>query len=179
MATTGNDLRSLLAKELSALTGDARLRSGLPLPPEDPDLARIIEALAFFSAKTRAVAESSTYSAVKRIAGASLDDLLCPMPAMTLLQAVPDERILKAVRLPQGTPVRLAAPESRMLNPRLLLAAPAHEAMDEHVALFTTTAPLEILPVKVVRAGITIPPDGKRRLEIRLKARGKLVPPPR
>lgn len=179
MATPSNDLRSLLAQELSALTGDARLRSGLPLPPEDPDMARILEALAFFSAKTRAVAESTAYSAVKRIAGATLDDLLCPMPAMTLLKAVPDERILKAVRLPQGTPVRLAAPDSQMRNPRLLLAAPAHEAMDEHVALFTTTAPLEILPVTILRAGIAIPPDGKRRLEIRLQARGRLIPGPR
>lgn len=179
MATTGNDLRSLLAEELSALTGNARLRSGLPLPAEDPDIARIIEALAFFSAKTRAVAESSTYSAVKRIAGATLDDLLSPMPAMTLLRAVPDERIVKPVRLPQGTPVRLAAPDSPMRHPRLLLAAPAHEAMEEHVALFTTTAPLEILPVTIVRAGIVIQPDGKRRLEIRLQARGRLIPGPR
>lgn len=179
MAIPSNDLRALLAEEISALTGNARLRSGLPLPPEDPDIARIIEALAFFSAKTRAVAESSTYSAVKRIAGASLDDLLCPMPAMTLLKAVPDERILKAVRLAQGTPIRLAAPESQMRNPRLLLAAPAHEAMDEHVALFTTIAPLEVLPVKLQRAGISIPRDGKRRLEIRLQARGPLVPAPR
>lgn len=179
MAQSNDDLRALFAEELAALTGSTVLRSGLPLPAEDPDVARLLEALAFFSAKTRAVAESSLFSAVKRIAGGSLDDLLCPMPAMTMLRAVPDERLVKPIRLPQGTPVRVAAPDDQLRSPRLLLAAPIHEALDQHVALFTTTAPLDILPVKLLRAGITLPSDGRRRLEIRLEARGPLLPAPR
>src|SRR6185295_138842 len=102
-------LTSLFLEELSALDrfAAAREAENRHQPTrEDPDVRRILEALAFFSARTRAAAAGSTRAAVRRIAGGTLDDLLPVAPASILVAATPGDQLPEPVTVPAGTQLR-------------------------------------------------------------------------
>lgn len=71
--------------------------------PQDPDLLRLIEAVAWFSARTKTAARDGLYDAVTRMAGSALDGLMVPLPAAALLQGRTDDRLVDPVTLPAGT----------------------------------------------------------------------------
>ncbi|HEY5956181.1 MAG TPA: hypothetical protein VIV60_06500, partial [Polyangiaceae bacterium] len=74
----------MFLRELEALDAFALEREteeALTLGATDPDVRRLLEALAFFSARTKAAAVDCMTQAVRRVAGGALDELLEPVPA--------------------------------------------------------------------------------------------------
>lgn len=78
-----------------------------PLEREDPDVRRLMEAMAFFSVQTRHATLHNLRSTWLRLFSSFFDFLLEPLPATTLVQAVPSEKMVEVVRLPRGTELRL------------------------------------------------------------------------
>ena len=74
-----------------------------PLTREDPDIRRLIEALAMFTARTRVAAERNIDQSMLRIFRQHFSYLLDPMPAMVMLSATPTARYVDATELPEGT----------------------------------------------------------------------------
>ncbi len=98
-------------RELAALDGFARAR---PAPlgevdATDPDVRRLIEAAAFFSARSRLLATDNTRDALERLAGSYFEPLVTPMPAAGLVRADVGDGLSEARFLPQGTEIRLTA----------------------------------------------------------------------
>jgi len=154
MVTSRDAFQSLFVAELAALdrfAAEREERRALPLGREDPDVRRLLEALAFFAARTRAVAADEMRRAVRRMAAGVIDDLMTPMPAMGLLQAVPDERVVEPMILPRGAALRAVTPQGK-------------------VAILSTTRSLRILPIAVERVNLESGQKGLA-LSIRLAAR--------
>ncbi|RME72431.1 MAG: hypothetical protein D6776_08785 [Planctomycetota bacterium] len=121
------------------------------LERDDPDVRRLIEALAFFSARTREVARENVLAARRRLFRQYFDFLLQPVPAMGLVQARVGGRFAERLTLPAGTELLLRAGAGRE-------------------ASFRTTDALEILPLRL-RSVRTLPrEDGGIRLALDLQA---------
>ncbi|MFS8066050.1 MAG: type VI secretion system baseplate subunit TssF [Byssovorax sp.] len=175
--TDDDRLNKLFLEELAALDGFSSARAGegqLRLGSEDPDVRRLVEAMAFFSARTRAAAADATQAAVIRMAGGTLDELLAPMPAAAMVQLVPNDRFVDPTTLEKGASLRFRCTDpaypgaARPLPIGLGPTAPA----GKQDGFFTTLQPVVLRPITVVSARIT----GARRasqLEIRLSARVK------
>jgi type VI secretion system protein ImpG len=100
---------------------------------EDPEVRRLIDAMAFFSARTRTAALRNLLSTQRRLFQQYFSFLLSPMPAMGMLQAQTTGRFAETTVLPRGSEVLIAA-EGR----------PG--------AVFHTAADMRILPIQL--AGI-------------------------
>ncbi|AUX29129.1 MULTISPECIES: type VI secretion system baseplate subunit TssF [Sorangium] len=145
-------LSALFLAELAALDAFAARREvegGLLPGREDPDVRRLVEAMAFFSARTRAAAAASTRAAVRRIAAGTLDDLLAPSPAALMVQAVPDGGLVEPLTLPGGALLRVATPEGK-------------------VGIFSTGRALAVLPIAIEGAGLV---EARRRLRVVIRLR--------
>lgn len=125
-------------EELQALDkfrmGYAALYPAAPLGSEDPDVRRLIEALALFSARTRLAGQRSVARSTMHLFQQHFSYLLSPMPAMAMLRAVPDARFVDAAELPrdsqfQFTPGAPNAPTGPLS--------------------FRTLAPVRLLPVRL------------------------------
>jgi len=114
--------------ELDAFTAERQGQFAPGLGPEDPDVRRLIEAMAFFSARTRAGAVSAVEASVRRLAAGTLDDLVVACPAAFMAQAVPDEQLVESLGLPGGTALQATMADGR-------------------TGVFTTDRPLRVLPV--------------------------------
>lgn len=119
---------------------------------QDPDVRRLMEAVAFFSARTRALTMESFQGTVHRLAQGFLDVMLAPQPARALIQARPSERLNAPVSLPRGTEVRI-------------------EAQDGTVGLFTSMRRVTLLPLTIDRAELRLRRGGGFRLALRLRSR--------
>ena len=154
MVASVETLNQLFLAELSALSGFAGRREAegaLSLGTDDPDIRRLIEAMAFFSARTRAAAGSATVSAVRRIAAGTLDELLVPNPAAMMVECVVKDAPPQMVLLPRGTLLRATTAGGK-------------------VGLFSTTRPQPILPFEIESAKLV---DEKRRLYVLLRISAK------
>jgi len=154
MAASVETLNALFLAEMSALDAFAARREAegaLSLGTDDPDVRRILEAVAFFSARTRAAAASATTAAVRRIAAGTLDELLAPEPAAMMVECVAGEERVEPTVLPRGTLLRAVSPEGR-------------------VGLFSTMRPLPILPIQIDGARLF---EQNRRLFVRIRLRAK------
>lgn len=90
------------------------------LDREDPDVRRLIEAMAFFAARTRATALRNILATRRRLFRQYFDFLLSPLPAMGMLQAVPSGRFAEPAVLPAGTEVSVFPPAGRPATFRTL-----------------------------------------------------------
>lgn len=137
--------------ELQALEGFrtafAAEHATAPLPPDDPDVRRLVEALAFFAARSRQAAVATLLAERRRLFRQFLPYLVEPLPAMGMLQAVPTGRLTEAVELPRGTEIAL------------------RDAGDR-VALFRTLRALRLLPLSLGRPGVLVLPDGRLRFTV-------------
>jgi len=120
--------------------------------PEDPDVRRLLEALAFFSARTHAAASHEVSGAIARLAHGLLEDFISPQPARALLRAHPSPRFTEATRLPRGSRVRL-------------------KTEDGAVGQFTTMADLKVRPLELDRAELQLGGTANYRLLLRLRSR--------
>lgn len=123
-----------------------------PLEREDPDVRRLIEALAFFSVQTRQSTLRSMRSVWWRLFAGFFDFLVEPVPSAALVQAVPTEKMVEPVVLPRGTELRLA---------------PA----GEEPGFFRTRRELRVLPVFLERTDVVPRERGGHRLILRFESR--------
>lgn len=141
-------------RDLAALDDflSRRRRGGSLVEPEDPDVRRLTESLAFFSARTRVAATESLSNAVHELTNGLLDDFIYPQPARALLRARARPGLVEAANLPRGTVVRV-------------------EADDGAAAQFTTMRELTIRPLEIDRANWE-PRSQGARVVLRLRAFG-------
>jgi type VI secretion system protein ImpG len=118
---------------------------GAALQPDDPDVRRLVEALAFFGARARQAAVSTVVEQRRRLFRQFLPYLLDPLPAMGILQAQPTGQLTEALDLPRGTEIALRDGGDR-------------------VALFRTLRALRLLPLQLGRLSTVVLPDGRLRL---------------
>ncbi|WP_437590295.1 type VI secretion system baseplate subunit TssF [Sorangium sp. So ce1000] len=150
----GPQFRALFHEELAALdhTIESGVRRGeLAAGTDDPDVRRLIEAMAFFSARTRASASAAMRAAIIRLAGGLLDNLFAPMPAAALLQADGWGLLDAPIELPEGTQMRV-------------------ETYDGRASIFSTRGPLPVRPIRIQKAEIARSARGAE-LRIHLAAR--------
>ena len=120
---------------------------GTPLAPDDPDVKRLLEALAFFAARSRQAAHSTLVEQRRRLFRQFLPYLLDPLPAMGMLQAIPTGKLSEAVELPRGTEIAVRDDADR-------------------VAIFRTLRPVRLLPLELGPLGVLVLPDGRLRFTL-------------
>lgn len=134
------DIDRAFAEELSALEQFFDRRAGehqhFQLGRQDPDVRRILEAVAFFSARTRLLAVENVRRIVERVVRGQLDYLLTPVPTAGLLQ-MEVGGLAAPTTLPRDTEVRITAP-------------------DRTVGIFTTARPIQLLPLALRRADVQL-----------------------
>ncbi len=155
MTMTG-EFHADFLRELAALDDFLARRSGERfVEAEDPDVRRLLESLAFFSARTRALASAELRATVTRLTQGLLDEFIDPQPARALLRAQPSPRLTEPATLPRGTRIRV-------------------ETLDGEVGQFSTMHELTIRPIELDRAELQLRGVGVRVL-IRLRAFGPTV----
>jgi type VI secretion system protein ImpG len=105
-------------RELEALeTFRERYRHLYPfagLDRDDPDVQRLLEALAFFTARTRRAGDHALAGYERRALEQVFPHLCTPLPSMALLTVEGAERMVESRTLPAGTEVEVSArPETR------------------------------------------------------------------
>lgn len=132
--------------ELDALerfrTAYAGMRPAAGLVGDDPDVRRLIEALALFSARTRRASSRAIDQGMLRMFRQHFSYLCDPMPAMSLLQASVGGRCADAAHVPSGARALAAVAPAEGVRSGLLDAPPV-------AASFRTTARLRILPLRL------------------------------
>jgi type VI secretion system protein ImpG len=115
------------------------------LERDDPDVKRLLEALAYFAARTRTAGLSNIVATRRRLFAQFFPYLLSPLPAMGLAQAVPTGQFVEPLDLPTGSDIGVSA-ESR------------------ERALFRTLGPLRVLPISLGRVDTLDLGGGRTRL---------------
>lgn len=121
------------------------------LEPDDPDVKRLMEAMAFFGARSRLSAERHVLSMRQRLFRQFFSYLLSPLPVMGLLQARPTGQLADALTLPRGSQFLIQTGKGR----------------DGYVCLLHD---LRILPLSIIECATLYRPDRGFRLLLRLKA---------
>lgn len=103
-----------------------------PLAREDPDVRRMIEAMAMFTARTRLASQRNVGQSLLRIFRQHFPFFTSPMPAMALLRAKPSRRYVDMTSIPSGSEVQLARTNAKG---------------DEEIFRFQTLAKLDIRPL--------------------------------
>jgi type VI secretion system protein ImpG len=117
---------NLLEKFRMAYSG---MHSSDILGRDDPDVKRMIEAMAFFSTRTRLSALHNIEATQRRLFDQYFSFLLTPLPAMGILQAEISGRFVEPALLPKDSEIRVAT--------------------REHSAVFRTIHDLKILPISL------------------------------
>ncbi len=118
------------------------------LDRDDPDIKRLVEALAFFAARTHNAGLNNIVSARLRIFQQFFPFLLSPLPVMGMLQAVPTGRFSETAILPRGSQI--------LISP----------GGNKKAAVFRTMKDLRILPVSLTETKLLLLPDRGFRLLI-------------
>ncbi len=121
----------------------ASLHPGVPLDREDPDVRRLIEAMALFTARTRLAGSRNISATSRRIFQQFFPYLLAPLPSMGILQAQPSRQFVEPAFFPKGSEF-LVSPESG------------------GAAIFRTLRDLRILPVALAKFSMLLPEKGFR-----------------
>lgn len=106
-----------------------------PLSREDPDVRRLLEGLAMFTARTRAASSRALHRNVVRLFRQHFSHIVGPTPAMSMLCARPSARFVDPATLPSGSEVVLVEPGMR--------------GADDRIFRFRTVGDLRILPLEL------------------------------
>ena len=133
MSLDNTQYRAFL-EELNDLA-DFRLTYSLDNPNagldgDDPDVKRIIEALAFFGARTQVAALRSLDSSSRRLYQQFFSYLLSPLAAMAMAKVVPTGHLTEVLNLPIGTELGLQPDKGGRI-------------------MFSTTRAMRILPMSL------------------------------
>lgn len=148
-------LEKHLVAELKTLE-DFRQRHGQRHPQgrverEDPDVRRLIEALGFFSVRTRLATMRNLQATWRRLFGNYFGYLLDPLPCRLLVQAQVTPRMVETTILDAGTELRVATQSGQ-------------------IGHFRTTSELRIVPVTMESLQL-VPIRGGTRLVLNLRSR--------
>jgi len=131
------------------------LYPGTPLSQEDPDVRRLIEAMAMFAARTRLAAERGVRQSLLAAFRQHFPYLLGPVPATAMLRADIDSRFADAADLPQGAEIYLSRRNTKDA---------------QQVFHLRTLAPLHILPIRLAGGHLLRSPGGAYRLALQFEA---------
>ncbi|MDP3278643.1 MAG: type VI secretion system baseplate subunit TssF [Deltaproteobacteria bacterium] len=120
---------------------DARPSGESGVDRGDPDVRRIVEAMAYFSARSQSALERGMRSAIERMVSVPVSDLATVLPAAGLVRATPSIDLDGVASLPEGTILRVATASNG--SPKL-----------EETSLFSTLFALEIRPIELVSAQV-------------------------
>lgn len=152
-------LHQAFLAELEALEKFRVAYSGMypevPLGSEDPDVRRLLEALALFTARTRLASERNVEGALLRIVRQHFPYLLTPVPAMFMLRGTVSRSYVDVSELPRGSQVRLVR------------KAAADSGAQDSVFLFRTLSSLRILPIELQAADMIVRHKRQPRLVLR------------
>lgn len=134
------ELEQIFLDELAALDRLRITYSGTypntPLSRDDPDVRRMLEGMAMFTARTRVAGERALHNNVLRIFRQHLAYLLGPAPAMGMVRAKPTSRFVDPSTLPADSEVVFIEPGEKGANDRIFR--------------FRTLNDLRILPLELV-----------------------------
>src|SRR6185436_1697793 len=85
------------------------------LDRDDPDVQRLLEGLAFFTARTRRAADRALAGYERRALEQVFPHLVTPLPSMAMLTVDATERMVETRTLPAGTEVAVSP---RVTEPR-------------------------------------------------------------
>ncbi|HTE51640.1 MAG TPA: type VI secretion system baseplate subunit TssF [Kofleriaceae bacterium] len=115
------------------------------LDRDDPDVQRLLEGLAFFTARTRRAGEHALAAYERRALEQVFPHLCTPLPSMALLAVEGAERMVEARSLPAGTEVAV--------SPRAAVRLRGDEAP---AVFYRTTRDLVVRPFDLDRARIEL-----------------------
>lgn len=122
------------------------------IQPEDPDVRRLMESLAFFAARTHEAAAAELRGAIARLTHGLLDEFALPQPARVLLRGLPSPRLAEPAHIPRGSRVRL-------------------ETADGEVGFFSTMRDVTVRPLDLDRAELQLLGGSGHRVLLRLRSR--------
>lgn len=141
------DIEQQLVSELRSLEALRRnhlaLHPGSQLEREDPDVQRMIEALAVFSVRTRLSLQRNLQATWRRLFASYFDFLLAPLPSCAIAQAVVSPRLVETLTVERGAAVRITTTGG-------------------HTASFHTLEELRILPITLEAVEHVQHPGGSR-----------------
>ena len=144
-------------------------RPTVPLGREDPDVQRLIESLAVFSARTRLTAERSVRRSALQLFRQHFPYLLNPLPATAMLQAISSSRHVDAVAIPKGSEVRVSVvPSSAPVAAATRTTDPSAAA--DTTLSFRTQRQLRILPMSLVGVDMFRQSNKQYRLVLTIEA---------
>lgn len=118
---------------------------------EDPDVRRLIEALGFFSVRTRLATLRNLHATWRRLFGTYFGYLLKPLPTRLLVQAQVTPRMVESTLLDAGSELRVTT-------------------QNGHVGYFRSSHELRIVPITLESMQL-IPLRGGTRLVLNLRSR--------
>ncbi|MDR2612993.1 MAG: type VI secretion system baseplate subunit TssF [Deltaproteobacteria bacterium] len=122
---------------------------------DDPDVERLLEGVAFLSGLVRERLEEGFPDLVQSLLRLLFPEALEPVPSRTVMLFTPVQGFTETIHVPRGT---------------LLGSVPVDGAQ----ALYSTTAPLTVLPASVTRAGVEEGSSGGTLLRITLSGSAPL-----
>lgn len=129
----------------------ASLKPGVPLDREDPDVKRLIEAMALFSARTRLAGTRNIVAMRRRIFQQFFPYLLNSLPSMAILQASLTGQLAEPFFFPKGSEIAVSPEKGG-------------------TALFQTLHDLTILPVTLSDFRMLLMPERGFRLALNIRA---------
>jgi len=87
---------------------------------DDPDVRRLLEAVAYFTVRSRQMLLRNMQSTWLRLFSDQFEPLLTPLPASAILQANVSPRRADAATLPRGTELRINLPHGQLVSFRTL-----------------------------------------------------------
>lgn len=124
---------------------------GAGLEGEDPDVKRIIEALAFFGARTQIAVMRSLDATNRRLYQQFFSYLLTPLASMAMIQAKPTGHLTEVLDLPAGTEFELRPDQGGQV-------------------MFRTNRPLRVLPMRLEGVKQALLPNAGVRLLLSFQA---------
>ncbi len=143
----GERLDQSLLAELHELD-ELRIRYQLNHPaaqlsPEDPDVRRMIEAMAYSLVRTRLTTQRNLQATWRRLVSSYFQFMLQPLPAVAMAQAKVSAGVSETVVLPRGSHLKL-------------------RTLDGFVGSFTTASELRVVPANLSALEMLLRRDGYR-----------------
>ena len=129
----------------------AAMHPSTPLDRDDPDVRRLTEAMAYFSARTHLAGRHNIVGFRRRIFQQFFAYLLTPLPAMGMVRANPTQQFGEPVLLPGGTEFAVSS-ETR------------------GAALFRTLSDIRLLPIELDELKMLLLPNKGRRVLLEFEA---------
>lgn len=148
----------------------------------DPEVRRLLEAVAFFAARSQQAAYRGMFDAVSGLAAEHCDFLRRPLVACGLVRAVDAGGWSSAVSLPQGTPLlvesadgtaaQLATSVSAILAPLRLFAARVERSADAKWLVLGVSAPVRLAQLGTLSLHVDLLGDLGRSVGLHRLLRG-------